>query len=110
MKKILLLLLVMMPLFISGCESDDEPEASCQEFDIKECKAPSDANVCINENGKRYYTYEGAEYDFSDIGKEKLINKMCPVSSSAMRTRLLEALDTESLRLINEARSAAICR
>lgn len=99
MKPFLVITIASLGLF--GCEKD--PEEYCEEYPICDLSP----TYCCDDEGNCTYTYNGTKYASLD----ELTDAICPAVMTVTELATLQAeLDKLSIRLINEARSAAICQ
>nr|WP_321408114.1 hypothetical protein [uncultured Carboxylicivirga sp.] len=91
---------------LTSVACSDDPSESCDQFplDTGSCSA-EDITACCDDNQNCYYLYKNEDTQLTlDDLKDK-----CQVSSIEMSELKLQ-LDAFTAQLINEARSAAICK
>ena len=95
----------LLTISLIGCSNDDDKE-SCTKSkqNIGTCSA-DDITACCDAESKCYYVYNGKNYSLDEIAD------MCAPNASAQHLKSTQLqLDVITQQLINEARSAAICR
>ena len=107
MKKVLRLsafLLVGFSMATFFACSDDKEE-SCDKFDenVGTC-SKDDITACCDDAGSCYYLYKGNRYE-----NETKLATVCASGSAMSMDEVKIQLDDFTAKLINEARSAAIC-
>lgn len=94
-------ILAFVALGIWSCEKD--PEEYCEEYPICDLSP----TYCCDDDGNCTYSYNGNSYS----SLEDLTAAICPVSFTIVDLLALQQeMDQISIKLINEARSAAICK
>lgn len=107
MKKTLRLFLFLMMGFsmttFVACSEDSEE--SCDKFDenVGTCSA-EDITACCDDGGSCYYLYQNERYE-----NETALATVCASGSAMTMTELEIQLDDFTAKLIDEARTAAIC-
>lgn len=104
--------LFLLPLFLIGlltftqygCESD--PEEVCEEYSACDVSA----TTCCTDESNCHYKYNGKTYPDTDEGLTALLAAMCPQSSTLELEMIRAQLNNQTLKLIDKARSAAICQ
>ena len=102
-----LLAMLLMGAFIVtiGCKEDDDSDEVCEKNDlaIGSCSA-DEITLCCDADKSCYYLYKGNRYE----NKTKLEEfcKTASISPEEIRVQL----DAITARLIEEARSAALCQ
>jgi hypothetical protein len=97
----LLSLLVFVQI---GCSSD--PEEVCEQYEACE----NSATTCCTDETTCYYEYGGKKYPDTEAGLNELLAAMCPQSSKAEIRIMQEELKAKTIKLIEEARTAALCQ
>ncbi|MCU4156236.1 hypothetical protein J1N10_09625 [Carboxylicivirga sp. A043] len=105
MKKVKWFICLMVVVAMVGCSDDDETcERLDEDFKPEECKSDN-ISVCSDDDGGRYFIFNGETYDTSDE-----LSLACSPQASAERLQMIKMeFDEATLKLFNEARSAAIC-
>ncbi|MCU4162973.1 hypothetical protein [Carboxylicivirga caseinilyticus] len=87
-----------------GCSEEDPESCNTPDQDIGTCSA-DDITVCCDDEGSCYYVYQGTNYDnVNDIAA------VCASASTIELNSVVIQFDALTTQLINEARSAAICK
>ncbi|MBS2098060.1 hypothetical protein [Carboxylicivirga linearis] len=87
-----------------SCSEDDPESCKTPDQDIGTCSA-DDITVCCDDEGSCYYIYQGTNYDdVTDIAT------VCASASTIDINSIKIQLDAFTSQLIDEARSAAICK
>ncbi|MCU4177729.1 hypothetical protein [Carboxylicivirga sp. N1Y90] len=102
-KQIIKPLLVILVATIGLYSCEDDPEEYCEEYPICDLSP----TYCCDDDGNCTYSYDGNSYS----SLEDLTSAICPASITGPELEALQIeLDKLSIRLISEARSAAICK
>jgi len=103
-------LLGVLALLQFGCDSDDSDEV-CEAFPTpQECKTDIEASACCSDEDTCYYLFDGKKYDYTDEGKDKLVEVMCPDVSEEQTTKIHQLMASQTKRLMEEARISAVCQ
>jgi len=87
-----------------SCSEDDPESCNTPDQNIGTCSA-DDITVCCDDEGSCYYIYQGTNYD--NVNE---IATVCASASTIDFNSVKIQLDTFTSQLIDEARSAAICK
>lgn len=103
-------LLAVLGVLVFGCESDST-EATCEKFPTPtECTAATvQASACVADDGSQYYLFNDKKYDYTETGKEALIQDMCGDVTESAKAAIMLQLSKETELLMTQIRAAALC-
>lgn len=103
MKRLLLPVALFVAFGLTSCDEDLLGEG-CEKLDDNESCDLSKAQLCNDEDGNVYYSYNGKHYE----DENDLIDVLCPNASTNDKMKIHQVLSAQGQRLMGRIRASVL--